>query len=352
MTETTNRPGHLSPLVIKGYKFFNSLTGENVVIKGIDYYPRPNSGELNHNSIDFFTSKYRHIWKRDILNFRDLGINAIRIYSVDPSHDHSEFMCALNAANIYVMVELASQDCAILKTQAPSCYPNSLKRRGEAIIKEFSRYTNTLAFSAGNEVNHYVPNGEGPEWNAPCLKKFIKDMRAYVSKCPNMRNIPIGLTSADTDRDLNALYYNCQSESDTDLDRAEWYGINSYVVCNGTVKTYDEAPGFQLLVSSFENLNYSIPVMLTEYGCLSQTYPTIDGYEGQRTFHESEWFGHPKVRDTFAGGFAFEYSIEASNAHTPFPYKVFGHQNFGVGTNKMLRILFNDHFISHQLYVL
>jgi len=334
MTELSKRKEKykLPPLLIKGFKFFNSITGENVIIKGVDYYPRPNSGELNHNSIDFFTAKYRHIWERDIPNFLDLGINAIRIYSVDPSQDHSDFMCALNAANIYVMVELASQDCAILKTQAPSCYPNSLKIRGQAIIQEFSRYNNTLAFSAGNEVNHYVPSGEGPEWNAPCLKKFIQDMRAYVQKCTMMRNIPIGLTSADTDRDVNALYYNCLSEPDKgDLDRAEFYGINSYVVCNGTVTTYDEAPGFQLLVSSFENLNYSIPVMLTEYGCLSQTYPTIDGYEGQRTFHESEWFGLPEVRDTFTGGFAFEYSIEAGNAHTPYPYKVFGHQNYGVG---------------------
>jgi hypothetical protein len=328
---------YLSPLVIKGYKFFNSVTGENVIIKGIDYYPRPNSGKLDRNSVDLFTNEHRHIWERDIAHFRDLGVNAVRLYSVDPTYDHSDFMCALNAANIYVMVELASQDCAILEKEVPACYPNQLKTRGQAIIKEFSRYTNTLAFSAGNEVNHYVPNGEGPEWNAPCLKKFIKDMRTYVNNCPTMRKIPIGLISADTDRDLNALYYNCQSDPENDLDRAEWYGINSYVVCNGTVQSYDEALGYQLLLSTFQSFNYSIPVLLTEYGCLSQTFPTIDGYEGQRTFHESEWFGLPEVRDVFSGGFVFEYSIEANNAHTPFPYKVFGHQNFGVG-----KVIYSD----------
>ncbi len=311
----------MDPIVIKGYKFFNSRTKENVLIKGIDYYPRPNAGDLNVNGQDFFTEEFRHIWERDIPQFQELGINAIRLYSVDSNMDHSAFMCALNDAGIYVLVELATgscHNCAVTKEEAPQCYHNVLKIRGQAIIKEFSKYTNTLAFSAGNEVNHFVPLGKPASWNAPCLKKFVKDMRSYMDSCSHVRRVPIGLIMADSDRDENTMYYNCQSDKKDDLEHADWYGLNTYVYCNGTADSYDQALGFDELSKNFHSYNYSIPVLLTEYGCLSQTFPTIDGYEGQRNFNQAKWLGLPSVQDDFAGGLAFEYSIEKANARTPF----------------------------------
>lgn len=326
----------LSPAVIKGYKFFHEATGTNILIKGVDYYPRPNEGPLNQNSVDYFTLEHKHIWQRDIVQFKALGINAIRLYAVDPDKDHSAFMCALNKAGIYVMVELASgacPTCAITRDQAPDCYPKELKLRGQRVIREFSKYTNTLAFSAGNEVNHFVPNGAGPQWNAPCLKKFLRDMRAFVRHCHNashMRPVPIGLIMADTDRKVNTLYYNCQSGHD-DLDHAEWYGINTYVYCNASATHFDESVGFTALQESFESYNYSIPVLLTEFGCLSQTFPTIDGYQAQRTFHQAQWFDLPQIQDDFAGGFVFEYSLEKAIAQTPYPFREFGEANYGIG---------------------
>mmetsp|Transcript_13977 Transcript_13977/g.26301 ORF Transcript_13977/g.26301 Transcript_13977/m.26301 type:complete len:508 (+) Transcript_13977:471-1994(+) len=324
---------HLTPIVIKGYKFFNSETKENILIKGIDYYPRPNFGDLDVNNFDFFTEEFRHVWERDILQFQELGVNAIRLYSVNPAKDHSAFMCALEAAGIYALVELASGDrpnSAILSDEAPDCYPKHLKTRGQVIMREFSRYSNTLAFSAGNEVNHFVPLGKGPQWNAPCLKKFVRDMRAFARKCKGMRHVPVGLIMADSDRDENTLYYNCQSTGD-DLEHAEWYGLNTYVYCNGNRTSFEEAVGFKTLSDSFDSYNYSIPVLLTEFGCLSKSFPTIDGYEGQRSFNQAKWLGLPQVQNNFAGGFAFEYSIESSIARTPFPFKEFGEQNYGVG---------------------
>ena len=326
----------LPPIVIKGYKFFNSETGENVLIKGIDYYPRPNTGDLDVNNFDFFTEEFRHIWERDISHFVELGVNAVRLYAVDPTKNHAAFMCALNHAGIYVLVELASgtcPECSISSKESPLCYPKQLKTRGETVIREFSKYSNTLAFSAGNEVNHFVPMGKKPQWNAPCLKKFVRDMRSYVKGCSssmNMRQVPIGLIMADSDRDENTQYYNCQT-GDDDFEHAEWYGLNSYVYCNGTAHSFDEAAGFQTLIDSFESYHYSIPVLLTEFGCLSTSFPTIDGFEAQRTFNQAKWLGLPQVQNQFAGGLVFEYSIESANAHTPFPFKTFGQQNYGIG---------------------
>lgn len=330
----------LNPLEIKGYKFFDSQTREEVVIKGVDYYPRPNKGDLNHNSMDYYTDEFRNIWERDIPYFQELGVNAIRLYAVNGTQNHESFMCALEEAGIFVVVALAHDcpTCAVTRDNAqPSgkCYPPELKVQGQQIIKEFSKYSNTLAFSTGNEVNHFAPIGQ-PEWNAPCQKKFIRDMREFVNLCSHtMRRIPIGLVAADSERQENVMYYNCQEDAQDPFENAEWYGLNVYVSCNGTTSTYKEALGLLALQDSFDGYNISIPVLLTEFGCLSETYATVDGYEGQRNFLQAKWMlEEPKLRTLFSGGFAFEYSIEAANAaqESPFPFTTFGKQAYGIGT--------------------
>lgn len=325
----------LNPVVIKGYKFFDSVSGVEVVVRGIDYYPRPNTGPFNRNSVDFFTENFRHVWERDLLYLQNLGINAVRLYSVDPNQNHDAFMCALNQAGIYAVVGIASDcpTCAITSAEAPDCYSRELKTRGQAVIEEFAKYPNTLAFSAGNEVNHAAPRDK-PEWNAPCLKKFIRDMRRFIDSCSTIRNVPIGLVSADSNRDENAMYYNCQGDPSDKYEGAEWYGLNAYVFCDHSVRDYEFADGLVTLQQMFERYHYSIPAVMTEYGCLSPTFETIDGYEGQRDFKQTEWLmTEPDLREQFSGGFVFEYSTELQNAMatSPYPFKSFGAQNYGVG---------------------
>ena len=336
-----SRIAALNPLEIKGYKFFDSLTGEEVIIKGIDYYPRPNHGNLNQNSMDYFTEEYSHIWQRDIPYFQFLGVNAVRLYAVNGSKNHDAFMCALEAAGIYVIVALAHDcpTCAVTRDNAlpdGKCYPPELKAQGQQVINTFAKYANTLAFSAGNEVNHFAPIHK-PEWNAPCQKKFTRDMREYVDSCSKhmMRKIPIGLVAADSDRWENVMYYNCQEDPEDPYEHTEWYGLNAYVDCDGRAKTYKDALGMHSLQMSFEAYDMSIPVLLTEFGCLSDTYPTVNGYECQRNFLQAKWMlEEPGLRNQFAGGFAFEYSMEAANAAqaSPYPFKTFGKQNYGIGT--------------------
>lgn len=84
--------GMLHPIEVKGYKFFDSVTGEEFVVRGIDYYPRPNYGDLNQNSLDLFANQHRNIWGRDIEYLKNLNVNVIRLYAVDASQNHDEFM--------------------------------------------------------------------------------------------------------------------------------------------------------------------------------------------------------------------------------------------------------------------
>ncbi|GLE10160.1 hypothetical protein PINS_up022171 [Pythium insidiosum] len=310
-----------NPLVIKGPRIFDSVTGQYFGVRGVDYYPRPNGGPLNVNNYDFFTAEFKHVWGRDVPQFSALNANTIRLYAVDPDGDHTEFMCALQAAGIYVVVDLASScpGCEVTADAAPACYPASYKERGQKIISNFAKYDNVLGFSGGNEINHRT-QGNPPKWNAPCQKKFIRDMRAYIKSCPEMRQIPVGLVIADTYRDWNAMYYNCRTDPNDELETAEWFGINVY-------------PDSTCSATASRASNYSIPTLLTEFGCLSPAFPTVDGYEGQRTFHDAKWMNDREYSDVFNGGMVFEYSTELANSQSTsaFPFKKVGPQNYGLG---------------------
>ena len=324
------------PLIIKGKKFFNSNTGTYFPMKGINYYPRPNEGNLTiGGSRDYFTDEFRNIWERDIQELSSLGVNAIRIYAVDPSKDHDGFMCALQSAGMYLIVGLAAtcEDCAITEDAAPMCYPPHLKERGQEIINHFAKYKNVIGFSAGNEINLVAPSGL-PEVNAVCQKKFLRDMRAFIQSCSAvMRQIPVGLDLADVERDENALYYGCRTDPADELESAEWYGLNTYLQCNGAAASIDELTGYQALLSDFARYDLSYPVMLTEFGCLNPSFPTQDGYAAQRTWLDVDALFSSNYREEFVGGFVFEYNTEKVNAEadSPYPFNSYGPGNYGVG---------------------
>ncbi|KAG6594196.1 putative glycoside hydrolase [Phytophthora cinnamomi] len=339
----SNVEGYTNPVTIKGYRMFDAKTGDPVAIKGIDYYPRPNAGTLNDNNIDFFTDDQEDVWGPDIEYLAATGANAVRLYAVDPSKSHDAFMCALRAKGMYALIDLAAscQNCAITKDAYPACYSAGLKSRGEQIILAFAQYDNVLGFSAGNEVNNEV--GADASVNAPCQKKFIRDMRTFIASCKSIRQIPVGVVLADpaltnNNREVNAKYYNCRTDATDVHENAEWYGLNAYQYCDNTAKTITDAgaAGFKQLQTDFLSYNMTIPVMLTEYGCLNANFPKVGDYEAQRTWLQTGWLYSSDFRKVFSGGFAFEYSTELQNSafSTPasvYPFTSYGPQNYGLG---------------------
>ncbi|OQR92917.1 glycoside hydrolase [Achlya hypogyna] len=321
------------PVVIKGQRMFKYSTGAAFQVKGVDYYPRPNAGILNINNYDFFTDANEAIWAPHIAQFAELGVNAIRLYSVDPSQSHDKFMCALEAIGVYVLVDLAAscEGCAVTLDPFPTCYPSTLKTRGQQIIVAFSKYNNVLGFSAGNEVNNVVADSK---INAPCQKKFLRDMRAFINSCNKaMRPIPIGVVLSDFQRGPNALYYNCRTDPTDTLENTEWYGLNAYLQCDADASPTTAGPGYEKLLSDFTSYKMSVPVMLTEFGCLNVGFPTVDGYQAQRTWLDAGWLLSDTFSSVFAGGLAFEFSTENANsaADSPYPFTKFGTQNYGLG---------------------
>jgi len=331
-----------TPAILKGKRFYKSDTGEYFPVKGIAYYPRPNEGDLSEysSSVDFFTEEFRSLWEADIRHLRQLGVNTIRIYAVNPSQNHDAFMCALQQNNIYAIVGLLADclDCSVGVDEAPACYPTGLKTRGQWVINEFSRYANTLAFSAGNEVTLYAREWGQVNMNAGCQKKFLRDMRQYVESCSGVlntilpRKVPIGMVNWDYERELQSLYFNCQTDPTDALETPEWYGLNSYQHCDPD----DLLLGWVQLRQDFESYNLPVPVVVAEYGCRERGFPTIDQFEAQRTWQQVDALYNPTYSEVFAGGVVFEFSaekrvVDSSSQGNPWPYNGFMKLQHGVG---------------------
>lgn len=330
-----------NPIVLKGKRFFDTLVGDYFPVKGIAYYPRPNDGPLmESNSVDFFTDEYTDLWMKDIEYMKELGVNTVRIYAVDPSKNHDAFMCELQKAGIYAIIGLLAdcEGCGIGPDEAPSCYPASLKERGQFIINEFSKYANTLAFEAGNEVTLYARDGQ-IELNAACQKKFIRDMRSYVNTCSEVpltvlpRKVPIGMANWDFERDLQTYYFNCQTADP--LEKPEWYGINAYQHCDPAAVTEEDLVGWIQLRDDFTRYNLPVPVVVSEFGC-RERFPTIGEFEAQRTWLQIGALYSEEYQEVFAGGVVFEYSaekfiVDQSDQLKPWPYYEFMKLQYGVG---------------------
>ncbi|TMW59265.1 hypothetical protein Poli38472_004334 [Pythium oligandrum] len=306
------------PIVAKGNKFFNSETGEEFRLKGMAYYPRPNGGELaNVGNYDWAADEHENVWRPHLEIMQQLGVNTIRLYSIDPSKSHDAFMCACSEAGIYVLVGMTApcENCSVIDEKPPACYPSELFSRVQMVYNAMAVYDNTLGFSVGNENNLQIKHGPGGTITAPCVKALLRDARTYASSCTEtLRQVPIGLDIADIPpRDQWLQYYDCVIDDDENT-RADWLGFNPYVECDPLGnQDYTDSEGLQSLMKEYKDVGYSRPLMFGEFGCNEGTN-TIEGWENQRSFNDAKWMNdEPEMQAEIVGGNVFEFTTEIAN---------------------------------------
>lgn len=282
-----SKNGSTPVIEIKGNAFFDSSSNERFYIRGVDYQPGGSS-----NLTDPLADK--EICSRDIPVFKDLGINTIRVYTVDNSQDHSECMQMLQDAGIYLILDVNTPDSSISRHN-PSCsYNADYLQNIFATVDEFAKYDNVLGFFAGNEVINMVNNTA----TATYVKAVVRDMKKYL-KARNYRQIPVGYSAADiaSNRQLTAEYFNCGDDADARIDM---FGVNDYSWCGDSSFVVS---GYKTKVDLYKG--YSVPIFLSEFGC--------NQVPGARPFTEIKSIYSTQMSSVFSGGLVYEYSNETNN---------------------------------------
>ena len=225
------------------------------------------------------------------MEFKKLGINTVRVYTVDNTANHDACMTALANAGIYLVLDVNTPLYSLNRaTPAPS-YNAVYLQNIFATIDAFAGYTNTLAFFSGNEVI----NDDTTTSAAPYVKAVTRDMRQYIGS-RGLRKIPVGYSAADVDSNRleMAEYMNCGTAD----ERSDFFAFNDYSWCDPSSFT---TSGWDQKVKNFTG--YGIPLFLSEYGCNTNT----------RKFEEVAALYNAEMTFVYSGGLVYEYSQEASN---------------------------------------
>ncbi|KAI9730828.1 MAG: beta-glucanosyltransferase [Cirrosporium novae-zelandiae] len=272
----------LPEVSVKGNAFF--ANDERFYIRGVDYQPG-GSSEVADPIADETSCT------RDIKEFTKLGINTVRVYTVDNTADHDTCMNALAEAGIYLALDVNTPKYSINRAEPATSYNDVYLQSIFATIDAFANYSNTLLFFSGNEVVNDGPSSKA----APYVKAVTRDMRQYIGD-RGYRKIPVGYSAADVDtnRLQMAEYMNCG----TDDQRSDFFAFNDYSWCDPSSFTVS---GWDQKVKNFTG--YGIPLFLSEYGCNTNT----------RKFEEVSALYNKEMTGVYSGGLVYEYSEEGSD---------------------------------------
>ena len=291
----------LQPIKISGQYLVNSGSENLFQIIGVAYQPGGQSGYDPGSGKDPLSDGDACL--RDAALMQRLGINAIRVYNLDPKVNHDLCASIFNSVGIYMLLDVNSPlgGESINRGDPGSSYTTSYLTRIFAIVEAFKSYPNTLAFFGGNEIINDIPSAK---IIPPYIRAVTRDLKNYIAK-HSQRTIPVGYSAADVREVLTDTwaYLQCTTSSDPntpDPSRADLFALNSYSWC-GPTATFQTA-GYDKIVSNFGNS--TIPVFFSEYGC-NKVIP--------RTFEEVGTLYGSQVTPVLSGGLVYQWTQDESN---------------------------------------
>ncbi|KAJ6474363.1 Glucanosyltransferase-domain-containing protein [Mycena sanguinolenta] len=204
---------------------------------------------------------------RDLPFLQQLGVNAIRAYSVDSTLNHDSCMVALSGAGIYVILDLTLPLNGSIDTTVPTWSTNLLDQYIKT-INVFSKYDNVLAYNVGNEVL------TASATNAPpFIKAAARDVKAYLVFISSL----VGYADIDVAsgfREAVAQYLSCDlsgaGSGSTAIDLRTLTACFTRQCGDAPTSTYDN------LNSEFQNCNVVaylrvplLALLLSVFFCLS-----------------------------------------------------------------------------------
>ncbi|OMJ17086.1 1,3-beta-glucanosyltransferase GAS2 [Smittium culicis] len=271
----------IDPLLFASFRIINLKTSKDFILKGIAYQPKKGAPA---GTLDPLADEVGCL--RDVEIFKDLGINAIRVYEVDPSKNHDICMKALSNAGIYVMLDLSTPEVSIPRVNP--YWDTYLLDQYKLKVDAFSTYDNILAFVAGNNVTIDVATVPASAF----VKASIRDVKTYL-KSKNV-TIPVGYTgNIDVATSfLSKRFFECGSDP---LAMADFYGFSMRDI---KIEESNSEYYYKLmLINSY--FSYT-PNFISEYG--NNNGISSDFYDVDFIYKNSTY--------SYSGGFLFGYSNE------------------------------------------
>ncbi|KAF2163065.1 glycoside hydrolase family 72 protein [Zasmidium cellare ATCC 36951] len=277
--------GSLPAVTSEGNAFW--ANGERFYVRGVAYQPG-GAADAADPLLDL------EALRRDVENFKELGINTVRIYTIDNSQNHDEAMALLDEAGIYLALDANTPEYSLNRENEASLhasYNDVYLQSVFATIDAFAGYSNLLLFFSGNEVINARNNTNA----APYVKAVTRDMKNYI-RAQSSREIPVGYSSADVAENIEAqaLYFAC---GDDEIARSDFFAFNDYSWCDPSSFTLS---GWDAKVETYKN--YSLPLFLSEFGCITNT----------REWNEIAALYSENMTIAYSGGLAYEYTLEAN----------------------------------------
>jgi hypothetical protein len=288
------------PQVSRVGKYLYSANGTRFMIKGIAYQEQ---GVVVAAATNAFGEPSTFIdplangtaCARDIPYLQQLGVNTIRVYSVDSTQNHDACMQALSSAGIYTIIDLSLPVNGSIDRASPSWTTNLLNVYIQS-IEAFSKYDNVLAYNIGNEVV-IAPNGTAA---GAFIKAAARDTKAYLASISSTALVGYAaIDGDDTWRFPLASYLSCDpSGSNSGSTAIDLYGLNNYEWCgDATVSVY--------ATTDAAFTSYNVPAYFSEFGCITSP---------PRVWTEVAAMFTTPMSDIWSGGIAFSYFPAASAA--------------------------------------
>lgn len=287
--------------ITRSGRYLYSADGSRFYIKGVAYQEQGNT-TVDPNApfsepSDFIDPLANGpACQRDLPYLQQLGVNTLRVYSVDASKDHDTCMQAFSGANIYVILDLSLPSNGSIDRSSPA-WTTNLQDSYIRTIDAFSKYDNVLVYNIGNEV----VTSPNQTTAAPFVKAAARDIKAYL----NSKSLSTLVGYAAIDGDATwivplASYLSCDpSGSDSGNAAIDIFGLNNYEFC-GNSTFQDSYAG-----KTGDFAGYNVVAYFSEYGC-NNPYP--------RPWADVGALFSSDAAPVWSGGIAFSYFPAQSDA--------------------------------------
>ena len=128
--------------------------------RSLRYQPGGSAGFKPESGIDPLSDGDNCL--RDAALMQMLGVNAIRVYNLDPALNHDLCASIFNAVGIYMLIDVNSPlggESLVPGEQLKGSYNAKYLEHIFSVVEAFHNYNNLLGFFSANEVMNDIPSG-------------------------------------------------------------------------------------------------------------------------------------------------------------------------------------------------